>query len=585
MKTYHIGLSMAGAVSAGAYTAGVLTQLFETINSWYTARETGITFTTPDGKQITLTPDRMPKHAISIEALSGASAGAMCTALLAVCIAEGGFDRLHSTWVKEVDLRPMLSVSDLKNTEDPIHSLFNVDVINKIAENIKKFTTDPALNWPPYLAEVIDMYLTLTNLEGVPYDLSFNSSSSTNQVIRNFADYKRFTLHRAGTAPEIPGDSTALDPSMKNSTGKVAEWSDLVDACVASGAFPGGLKPRTLSRRKSEYDQREWFVNYQIRDGVTPSAQFIPVSWAPGTPDPIKFQYVDGGVMNNEPFELVRRRLAINRGLWRNKTRGSEAQSGVIMIDPFPSNAPEISGTVVKKLPEVHSLLMILFGSMRNQSLFSPDLLYAALDPSVYSRFLVAPSRYEKKGTGYEAAPEPLASSILGAFGGFISESFRQHDYELGRRNCYDFLRKHFSLPLSNDIVSYVEEEGLTDDYLKAGWITADRTDGMDSELHMQIVPVMPPSSTAPSGSPLLPEPGYPAWPKVDSGYLDELRDLAYQRFERMLDCYIDQVTSTMAAEKTVNAIVDKTFLNKKWFRKKWDALIGEPLSKLGLTE
>lgn len=582
--TYHIGLSMAGAVSAGSYTAGMLTQFFETINAWYEYKTKGITFKTPDGKTITIKPEEMPRHEIFIEALSGASAGGMCTALLAVCLAEGKFDRLYDTWVNQVDLKPLLSTSDIRSTSSPIYSLFNVNVIDKIAEGITNFVSNTSKPWPPYLAEQIDMYLTLTNLEGVPYDLTFSSASTSGQFIRNFADYRRFTLNRPGSGKPAPPDSTLLDPRTKTSASNVKEWSDLVVACVASGAFPFGLKPRTISRRKIEYDKREWYFTYQMQPGVKPVPQYIKASWKDGTPDPIDFQYVDGGVMNNEPFELVRRRLALNQGYWRNPTKGSEAKSGVIMIDPFPSDPPEISGSVINKLPEIHQLVPELFGSLRNQALFSQDLLYAALDPSVYSRFLVSPSRSELIGGKYVPAAEPLASSTLGAFGGFISSAFRNHDYNLGRRNCYDFLQKYFSLPLSNEIVDYVTKNGLTGKYQQAGWLSTKTTDGV-SELHMQIIPVLPPTASGDKYTPTLPAPAYPEWPKVYADNLEELREMAYDRFEKLLDVYIDKMTDSWASERAFNIVVDKLFLNQKWFGKKWTALIEDPLRELKLLK
>lgn len=584
MATYHIGLSMAGAVSAGSYTAGMLTQLFENIDKWYEYKTKGFTFKTPDGEEVTITPEEMPQHDISIEALSGASAGGMCTALLAVCFAEGKFDRLYDTWVNQVDLKPMLSTSDIRSTNSPVYSFFNVNVIDKIAEGITNFVHNPSNSWPPYLAEQIDMYLTLTNLEGIPYGLTFNSNSNSNQFIRNFADYKRFTLIKPGSEIPFPDDSTLLNPRAKSSQSNIKEWSELVSTCVASGAFPFGLKPRTISRRKIEFDKREWYFNYQMQPGVKPEPQYVNVNWVDGTPDTIDFQYVDGGVMNNEPFELVRRRLALNQGYWRNPTKGNEAKSGVIMIDPFPSDAPEISGSVISKLPEVSQLAGELFGSLRNQALFSQDLLYAALDPSVYSRFLVSPSRYELIDGQYVQASVPLASSILGAFGGFISVAFRNHDYELGRRNCYDFLQKHFSLPLSNPIVDYVEKNGLTDKYLKAGWLKSKiNSDGI-SELNMQIIPVIP-ESAKDNNLTVLMAPAYPEWPKVYPDQLGELREMAYARFERVLDVYIDKMTDTWATERTFNIVVDKVFLNKKWFAKRWNNLIEEPLRNLKLLK
>lgn len=584
-QTYHIGLSMAGAVSAGSYTAGMLTQLFETINAWYEYKAKGITFKTPDGKVVTIKPEEMPLHEICIEALSGASAGGMCTALLAVCFAEGKFDKLYDTWVNQVDLKPMLSTSDIRSTSSPIYSLFNVNVIDKIGEGITNFIHDPSKPWPSYLAEQIDMYLTLTNLEGIPYDLSFNSTSTSNQIIRNFADYKRFTLNKPGSSMPVPADSTLLDPRAKTSQSNVKEWTELVTACIASGAFPFGLKPRTISRHKIEYDQREWYFTYQMHPGVKPEPQYIKANWAEGTPDPIDFQFVDGGVMNNEPFELVRRRLALNRGYWRNPTKGSEALSGVIMIDPFPSDPPQISGSLINKLPEIQQLLPEILSAMRNQALFSQDLLYSALDPSVYSRFLVSPSRYELLDGKFVPATEPLASAFLGAFGGFISGAFRNHDYELGKRNCYNFLQKHFSLPLSNPIVNYVEKNGLTDKYQNAGWLTTEPNFEGVNELHMQIIPVIPENALRENAMPILQVPAYPEWPKVYADHLEELREMAYARFEKVLDIYIDKITDSWTSEKAFDIVVDKIFLNKKWFAKRWTNLIEDPLRKLKLLK
>lgn len=584
-RTYHIGLSMAGAVSAGAYTAGMLTQLFETIDKCYEYKAKGINFKTANGEEISISPEEMPQHEICFEALSGASAGGMCTALLAVCLAEGKFDRLYDTWVNQVDLKPMLSTSDIRSNNSPVYSLFNVNVIDNIAQGITNFVHDRSKPWPPYLAEQIDMYLTLTNLEGLPYDLSFNSSSSSNQFIRNYADYKRFTLLKPGSElPVLEEDSTVLNPLAKSSASNVKEWSELVTACVASGAFPFGLKPRTIPRYKREFDKREWYFNYQMQPEVKPQKQYINVNWADGTSDLIDFQYVDGGVMNNEPFELVRRRLALNQGYWRNPTKGSEAISGVIMIDPFPSDPPVVSGSIYSKLPEITQLGSALFGSLRNQALFSQDLLYAALDPSVYSRFLVSPSRYELIDKEYVSASVPLASSILGAFGGFISSSFRNHDYELGKRNCYDFLQKHFSLPISNPIVDYAGEIGLIDKYQKAGWLKlVTNPDGIE-ELQMQIIPVIP-ESAKDNNMPVLAVPAFPVWPKVYPDQLEELREMAYARFERVLDVYIDKMTDNRFAERAFNIVIDKVFLNKTWFAKKWKMLIEDPLRELKLLK
>ena len=62
---------------------------------------------------------------------------------------------------------------------------------------------------------------------------------------------------------------------------------------------------------------------------------------------------------------------------------------------------------------------------------------------------MISPTR---RGNGSEAAKQfPIASGVLGGFGGFLDESFRRHDYLLGRRNAQAFLRWNFGLPETND--------------------------------------------------------------------------------------------------------------------------------------
>ena len=65
MSTFRLGINMAGAVSAGSYTAGVLDFLIEALDAWYAAKEHR---------------DAVPMHEVSLEVLSGASAGGMCAA-------------------------------------------------------------------------------------------------------------------------------------------------------------------------------------------------------------------------------------------------------------------------------------------------------------------------------------------------------------------------------------------------------------------------------------------------------------------------------------------------------------------------
>ncbi len=71
-ETYEIGLAMAGAISAGAYSAGVIDFLFQALEEWERHRgQPGV-----------------PNHSVCIKVISGASAGAITGALGAAALAE-----------------------------------------------------------------------------------------------------------------------------------------------------------------------------------------------------------------------------------------------------------------------------------------------------------------------------------------------------------------------------------------------------------------------------------------------------------------------------------------------------------------
>ena len=79
--TFHLGINMAGAISAGAYTAGVLDFLTEALDEWYAAKAT-------PGALV-------PHHDVSIDIFTGASAGGMCAAISAVML-QGTFEHIHN---------------------------------------------------------------------------------------------------------------------------------------------------------------------------------------------------------------------------------------------------------------------------------------------------------------------------------------------------------------------------------------------------------------------------------------------------------------------------------------------------------
>src|SRR6185312_23150 len=109
MPPYKIGINMAGAISAGAYTAGVLDFLTEALDEWYAATQRG---------------EAVPMHDVVIEDFSGASAGGMCAAISSVMLYQD-FEHIHNvnqretnniffeSWVNTIDIVPLLETDDL----------------------------------------------------------------------------------------------------------------------------------------------------------------------------------------------------------------------------------------------------------------------------------------------------------------------------------------------------------------------------------------------------------------------------------------------------------------------------------------
>src|SRR5690606_16577979 len=91
-KKFKLCLTMAGAVSAGAYTGGVLDYLLETLDLWEKAknknREMGENH--PDYDQ------SIPMHDVEIDVISGASAGGITGTLSLLSVLD-----VHHRFVNE----------------------------------------------------------------------------------------------------------------------------------------------------------------------------------------------------------------------------------------------------------------------------------------------------------------------------------------------------------------------------------------------------------------------------------------------------------------------------------------------------
>lgn len=459
---FEIGLVLAGAVSAGAYIAGVLDYLLEALDRWQKIKNS------EHGRPAE--QKTVPDHDIVIRVITGASGGGMNGAIFASAISkgfpsvnqaaaaaptsrDGTGNPFFDAWVNKIDIKDLLQTRDIDEIgpdgqPQPLLSLLDCTVLGKIVDDVLNLESSRPVPARPYLADPLRIVLTTGNLRGIRYRLNLLSAAGapgeTGYGMRVHKDHVRFALRHDGGTPwpkaydgetQLAAPVSQTDPS----------WRALATTALASGAFPLGLRPRVLVVNRLSYAAR-FVVTDESRTSVTalPSMDLEPTSAAV-----VRYLAVDGGTMNNEPIELSRTMLAGAFG--RNPREGKDAFRAVVLIDPFvemPGLGPETEYGADKKPLNLGKLLMALMGAWKMQSRFSPDELALSADPNAYSRFMIAPSRgyYKWKGDTH------IACGVLGGFGGFLSRDFRVHDYLLGRRNCQKFLRDRFALPVENDL-------------------------------------------------------------------------------------------------------------------------------------
>lgn len=471
MQKIKLGLCMAGAVSAGAYTAGVIDYLLETLDRWEKAKE----------RNRQLGPDHpdydasVPMHEVEIGVLSGASAGGM-TAIIASRalmqpIEPATYEQyrrtpdqyqpnnaFYNTWVNMTELesgRPMmdqlLDTSDIQGDQAP-KALLNSTFIDQLAQKHIQAYRGKRLH-RPYLAQKAEVAVTFTNLNGIQKNYAFRSSfqgSNSLFTARQHLDFGHFILQDlseqdtqalANLSPEQ--EAQLRKDEKKNHQGKIpvlfsnhspTNIDTIRDAAMATGAFPLGLAFRQLTRNS----------NFLIENPAFKEIINIDFSTGLGKNQAYQTIIVDGGMLNNEPFEITR--FILDQQLKRAQKAEESSyfkEPIILMIDPFPSEEMK------DELPPNPDLMEVLFRTwrtMRSQLLFKPDLLEAAADVTNSTRFIIAPARRDKTTNAIIEGNLAIACGALSGFGGFLDIRFRRHDFFLGRKNAQSFLQKYFAV-------------------------------------------------------------------------------------------------------------------------------------------
>ncbi len=458
---------MAGAVSAGAYTAGVLDFFIEALDAWYAAKARG---------------DLVPTHDVSLDVLSGASAGGMCAALAAVMLADppdhirnplgaipSARNRLFEAWVNRIDITHLLQTTDLpKHASPDVVSLLDSSVIDTIAAQLLTPTLPPTPP-RPYVSPSLTLFLSLTNLRGVPYSLTGAAPGSVEETTFFYGDRICFQT-RLSTDPPPTSATPAIHPLTLDQPGPAGGWSTLQDAAMATGAFPLFLRPRTLHRSAEEYTPPLWesvapFQKPQPQpvsdaaklEGAPPS---IPPSFPLGMNSALDTLNVDGGITNNDPFTFAHDFLAaLDPRQDPNAPNHDplETDRAVISIAPFPTTTKFNAGYSAAANSGILRTLPSLVAALISQSRFFGESLNRVMDGTTFLRFVIAPAdddlTRQHSPTGpksHQPEPPALQCASLGAFGGFFERGFRAHDFALGRQNCQTFLTKYFVLPAGN---------------------------------------------------------------------------------------------------------------------------------------
>jgi hypothetical protein len=607
-RQFQIGLAMSGAISAGAYTAGVFDFLIEALDQWEEAW----------AQDRARNPDRptIPEPSVRIKVVSGASAGAITAAVGTVALADGNqtpksytaqaeatgtrvtrkvedfqiyLPKLYETWVAKPDLALYADLSDAKDGPKGTDFLDTIDLTGKPDElddfartsdvpPPKKGASIPVaalLNWRllddiaktaivgtrpraprPYISEKLHVYLTLSNLRGLPYKIPFEGGAyymishgdRVHYQVRGLGSWKSTSeFADSDRKRDIATNGLAYDTSKDRlEQNEWLKWKDFSICALASAAFPVGLAPRDIGTMIEEYDggrdengEEKCYRRFPI-EGLHDGEQISP-NWPPGVKDNKSFWFrsADGGIIDNDPFEYARFTLK-DKIEESNPSEPDKADRAVIMISPFPELRPiRPEG---KPALDIRSIFAALLPSLIDQARFKPGELVHAADEHYASRFLIGPSRtldVPRKdidgapGRSADEKPETeeveqrygIASGLLGGFGGFLSRDFRDHDFQLGRRNCQKFLRDTFALPEGEDniIRAWPTEAKSNSDF---------ETQGPKGEKYYTLIPLF---GTAKNEVVLR------AWPQVDDDRLECVLKRIEQRFDVVAPKLIDE--------------------------------------------
>lgn len=429
-KCFRMGLAMAGAATGGAYSAGVLDFLWEALIEWDDAKKRR-------------DPD-VPGWSVAISDITGSSAGGL-TAFVAASTANSDYvpnptgtplnnipiqaTPFFGAWVSLVTAERLFDTTDLMDQPIDNRKVSSLLSSTFMADTAKIVVPEPSeRNRPDWIEPNLMLTLTATNLRGIPYSMEgFAASDPLFQKfnMRRHADYVRFHFGLPGDDDMVyvPPDSYLVPLQSARSD---EPWQRVITAARATAAFPVGFPSVKIDVPRQ---------NYYTRRGGNPS-------WSKELSSGVEsYAALDGGILNNEPFTLLENQMRERHGR-KLTVDPTDAWGSILLVDPFPDRTVEDNSFIEGDTP-IELVVGALLATIRGHAMFKEEDLIHAMDANRLDRFTIVPNRIKESWQSIF-----LATGGLGGFGGILHEKLRRHDYLLGRKNCQEFLRIVFRIPI-----------------------------------------------------------------------------------------------------------------------------------------
>lgn len=444
--TFHIGITMAGAGSAGCYTGGVMDYLFETLDLWNKVKKGEL-------KEFEEYSRSIPQHDVSIDVIGGTSAGGITACLAAVYALEGKINPVtdstltgakkrdnifYDSWVLLADdvngkktLDKAFSTDDL--ADNKFLSLLNTKIIDDLADTALQVSgsiKQKVGNLPAYISKDLDILQVHTMLRGIPLSINFASGIVDAKGINTTPAHNSFEHMMVSHYKLNNGISTDIDQFLWFNPYEPSALAKISLTTKATGAFPVGLKFRDVDNNtfSDEYLKCTTETTVFNRFGQRDKDQHL--DWSQFPPN-FQFTTIDGGAVNNEPFGDV---LGILRSRYGDCIENGYAKYGVVMIDPFPDDFNK--NEAYEEPADLFGVVPQIVNTLYQQSKVKKDELVEALEHP-YFRGEIFP----KKWVNHQPDPVPITTSSVTAFGGFLDISFRHYDFFLGRDNAKNYVR------------------------------------------------------------------------------------------------------------------------------------------------